>query len=156
MDVSKVYTGWLILPHVQHLKFKTFELPRTKSILQRHFRAEWTGQNNDYPALHDPLQQLQRSQQVVIFRIGTGHWPESLLVHEVNWSLWNSFVRVCTSRSSTKPHLAVVFDACSTVPAWTVSKDLATKLWDPVAKLCLTNSFMASTCLRLSLYGRWM
>ena len=122
--------------------------PEVKSILKNCFHAQWKnrmGANTE----DDDIERLTRAQQVVIFRLRTGHCR--LLAHLCRLRISHTDECPCGTGTQTPEH---VLQTCPTFSDlrekfWPQTVDLKEKLWGRAESLRLTADFAISTDLTI-------
>ncbi|KAK7115386.1 hypothetical protein V1264_001263 [Littorina saxatilis] len=117
-----------------------------KTLLRSHFRAAWR-ERLLLGAEEDDIHQLDRKQQVTIFRLRTGHCR--LLSHLYRLKISHTDQCPCDTGPQTPEH---VLQACPTFDTlrrqtWPSEVELREKLWGTAASLRLTAGFALNTGL---------
>ncbi|XP_041355387.1 uncharacterized protein LOC121373011 [Gigantopelta aegis] len=113
---------------------------KVKTLLKKHFKNMWRQR------LHG-IYQLNRSQQVIIFRLRTGHCQ--LLSHLFRLKIPHTDECPCGIGPQTPAH---IIQSCPTFDTlrqqtWPSAVDLREKLWGPATLLRLTADFVHNTGL---------
>ena len=119
-----------------------------KTLLRSHFRAAWR-ERLHLGAEEDNIRQLDRKQQVAIFRLRTGHCQ--LLAHLYRLKIAHTDECPCGTGPQTPEH---VLQTCPTFDAlrrqtWPRDVELQEKLWGTAASLRLTADFATNTGLEI-------
>ena len=119
-----------------------------RTMLKSQFKTEWR-QKHRVGAEEDAIWQLERAQQVIIFRLRTGHCQ--LLSHLYRLRLSPTDDCPCGTGPQTPEHL---LQDCPTFnilrrEAWPCAVELRENLWGPAAALRRTADFALQTGLKI-------
>ena len=139
---SKVTTTLKGIPH-QHL---LIEFKLQTIIIKNCFNTSWEKRMN-VEKEKDYLETLDRTQQVIIFRVRTGHCR--LLSHLYRLRLAHTDECPCGTDSQTPEHILQSCPSHNTLrqETWPYPVDLYEKLWGPTASLRRTADFLVRTGL---------
>jgi ribonuclease HI len=125
------------MPQAEH----QLSYAEAKTILRSHFRDTWR-QRLQLTSETDSIHQLDRAQQVTIFRLRTGHCQ--LLSHLYRLKIAHTDQCPCGTGSQTASH---ILQSCPTFhtlrcQTWPSEVDLHEKLWGPAVSLGRTVDFI--------------
>ena len=117
-----------------------------KTIIKNCFNTSWKKRMN-VEKEKDYLETLDRTQQVIIFRVRTGHCR--LLSHLYRLRLAHTDECPCGTDSQTPEHILQSCPSHNTLrqETWPYPVDLNEKLWGPTASLRRTADFLVRTGL---------
>ena len=117
-----------------------------KTIIKNCFNTSWKKRMN-VEKEKDYLETLDRTQQVIIFRVRTGHCR--LLSHLYRLRLAHTDGCPCGTDSQTPEHILQSCPSHNTLrqETWPYPVDLNEKLWGPTASLRRTADFLVRTGL---------
>ena len=119
-----------------------------KTMIKGHTRDNWKRRLR-IDSTDDGIHHLDRHEQVLIFRLRTGHCQ--LLSHLYNLQISHTPECPCGTGLQTPEH---ILQTCPTFTAlrhqiWPSSVDLGEKLWGPVQSLGRTAEFITMTGLKI-------
>ena len=120
-----------------------------KLLLHARYRARWDSHNNGYHASQDPIRQLERHHQTIIFRLRTGHC--CLRSHLKRIGVSDTPTCECGLSDETPDH---ILQSCPRFSRerremWPEAAGVKTKLWGSAADLIRTARYVTTLGLRV-------
>nr|KAG5710959.1 hypothetical protein BaRGS_013693 [Batillaria attramentaria] len=116
-----------------------------KTILRNKFQSTWQANTHTPPTREDPIHNLPRKQQTILFRLRTGHCR--LLSHLHRLRVSHTDACPCGTGPQTPDHILQLCPTFQTLrtETWPTGSTLQQKLWGSLPDLQMTAAFIEKT-----------